>query len=80
MVEIIKLCKFETYNINLSFFFSSSFTHSSFSFLLHSAYEISAAAAEVFRISGGWQSSRSSAGAPRRADTAQVQHRPHPRS
>lgn len=46
----------------------------------YSAYEVPAATAEVLGVSGRWQSPGGSAGAPRRADPSQVQHRSHPRS
>lgn len=47
---------------------------------LFPANEVLAAAAEVLGVPGGWKSPGGSAGAPRRADAAQVQHRPHPRA
>lgn len=45
-----------------------------------SAYEVLAAATEVFGVPGRRQSTGGSAGAPRGADAAQVQHGPHPRA
>lgn len=36
--------------------------------IFYSAYEVPAAAAEILRVSGGWQSPGGSAGAPGRAD------------
>lgn len=50
------------------------------SLIFYSAYEVLAAAAEVPRVSGGWQSPGGSAGAPGRVDATQVQHRSHPRT
>lgn len=50
------------------------------SLFFYSAYEVPTAAAEVPRVSGGWQSPGGSAGASGRADTTQVQHGSHPRT